>query len=272
MKGKLIVGVLALLVGGVTLGAGQPQVNAATTYKVVKTKTYNDVPFHAKDVKKTAYMWNTAHTKKLHNLKNYPKTTWYLSKSIKLQAGKKSGIYYQVINNTGKVSGIVWRSYLTKGNNPSDKLAKNAEVLSYGGGLAGIKSAREAATLQVDILALFPGTLLNTSLSTDARTDLNAGINSAAKYSKTDTNKKAVGIFSPFNWTTVSSKTSYTAQVTAELVKQGYTTTKRAGYKGWQIGIYATPHGYDSSTYKTWTSGYGSWGIYLVPTSDLLTK
>lgn len=69
MKGKLIVGVLALLVGGVALGAGQPQVNAATTYKVVKTKTYNDVPFHAKDVKKTAYMWNTAHTKKLHNLK-----------------------------------------------------------------------------------------------------------------------------------------------------------------------------------------------------------
>lgn len=272
MKGKVIVGVLALLVGGLALGSGQSQVQAATTYKVVKTKAYNDLAYHAKDTKKSAYMWNTTHTKKLHNLKNYPKTTWYLSKSIKLQAGKKSGIYYQVINNTGKVSGIVWRSYLTKGNNPSDKLAKNAEVLSYGGGLAGIKSAREAATLQVDILSLFPGTLLNTSLSADARTDLNAGVNKATKYSKTDSNKKAVGIFSPFNWTTVSSKTSYTAQVTAQLEKQGYTATKRASYKGWQIGIYATPHGYDSATYKTWTSGYGSWGVYLVPTDDILSN
>ncbi|MTV83166.1 hypothetical protein [Secundilactobacillus folii] len=239
----------------------------SAAWKVVKTKKYpTDPAFY---VKKTAsrYMWNSSHTKKLHNLKNYPKTTWYLSKSVELKLGKKAGIYYQVANNTGKVSGLVYRNYLTKGNNPKDVLANSSEVKSYGGGLAAIKSVREAATLQADILALFPGTILNRTYSAAARNDLNAGVNNSAKYSKTDRNAKAVGIFSPYNWISTTSKTNYTKLITSKLEAQGYTATKRSKYKGYQIGIYATPHGY-ASNYHKWVSGYGSFGIYLVPTSD----
>ncbi|WP_279404172.1 hypothetical protein [Secundilactobacillus kimchicus] len=50
-------------------------------------------------------------------------------------------------------------------------------------------------TLQVDILALFPGTILNDALSADAKTDLNAAPELGRKYSATNKNAKAIGIF-----------------------------------------------------------------------------
>lgn len=138
---------------------------------------------------------------------------------------------------------------------------------SYGSGLAGIKSVRESAKLQADILALFPGTILNASYSNDARNDLNAGVSKTAKYSKLNKSATAIGIFTPYNWISTSGKTDYTKLVSGALAAQGYTASKRAKYKGYQIGIYATPHGY-TSDYHNWPSGYGSFGIYLVPTTD----
>lgn len=268
MKKAIVALSVGVVLGGVGFAMGPVKSHAETVaWKVTKTKKYTSEPaYHAKTTG-TIYMWNSNHTKKLHNLKNYPKTTWYLSKSVKLQLGKKTGIYYDIANNTGKVRGLVYRSYLKKGDNPKDAFANSAEVKSYGGGMAAIKSVREAATLQADILALFPGTILNETYSAAARNDLNAGINNADGYSKTNQNAKAVGIFSPYNWTSTSSKTDYTKLITSALEAQGYTAAKRAKYKGYQIGIYATPHGY-ASDYHQWTSGYGSFGIYLVPTDD----
>lgn len=261
----LLMGIVLGIIG--VAGWQVPSAQAASV-KVLKKKAYSDLAMHAKTTK-TAYMWDLKHSKHIHNLKNYPKTTWYLSKSYKLRIGKTTGIYYRVKNNTGKIEGLVWRDYLTKGDNPNDALAKNPLVKSYGGGLAGIKSAREAAKLQVDILALFPGTILNDQYTTDARNDLNAGINRTNNYSATNKNKQAVGIFSSYNWTKTTSKTDFVKLVKAGLENQGYTTAKRNQFKGYQIGVYATPHGYDSN-YKNWLSGYGSWGIYLVPTQNAL--
>lgn len=268
---KLGIGIMAgLLVSSLGIMATTTTAQAATGYKWVKTKKYNNVAWHAKTAK-AGYMWNLKHTKKIHNIKNYPRTTWYLSESVKLQFGKKYGIYYLVKNNTGKVSGLVYRGYLTKGDNPKDKLANSEAVKSYGGGLAAIQSVRESAALQANILALFPGTILNNTYSAAARQDLNAGIDKANGYSKTNKNAKAIGIFSPYNWVQTTSKTNYTTLVTNALEAQGFTAAKRAKYKGYQIGIYATPHGYASS-YSHWLSGYGSFGIYLVPTSESAVK
>ncbi|KRK46955.1 hypothetical protein FC96_GL000846 [Secundilactobacillus kimchicus JCM 15530] len=259
---------LCLLVGGVaTWDGGSSAQAASTTWQWVKTKKYPDVAYHLKDATKSATMWDLKHNKKIHNLKNYPKTTWYLSQSVKLQMGKKSGIYYLVKNNTNKVAGLVYRDYLKKGVNPDDKLANDPAVKAYGGNLAGIKSFREEKTLQVDILALFPGTILNDALSADAKTDLNAAPELGRKYSATNKNAKAIGIFSPYNWIKTTAKTDYSKLVADALTAQGYTAAKRRNYKGYQIGIYATPHGYVTG-YKNWVSGYGSWGIYLVPTAD----
>lgn len=266
MKRVIMALTTGLILGGLGAAAIPTAVNAATTWKVVKTKNYSDEAYYVKTTK-NEYMWDLKHTKKIHNLKHYPRTTWYVYKRVKLQQGKKSGYYYQVTNNNGKIKGLVYRSYLTKGDNPDDAFAHSIIVKSYGGGLAGIKSVREGAKLQADILALFPGTILNTSYSNDARNDLNAGVSKTATYSKLNKNATAIGIFTPYNWTGTTSKTDYTKLATSVLNAQGYTASKRAKYKGYQIGIYATPHGY-TSDYHTWPSGYGSFGIYLVPTGD----
>ncbi|MFC6254153.1 hypothetical protein ACFP1H_06090 [Secundilactobacillus hailunensis] len=258
---------VGLVVGGVGLTTTLPAAGkTATAWKTVSTKTYNDVAYYSKK-SGNVYMWNTSHTKKIHNLKNYPRTTWYVYKRVKLQLGKKTGYYYKATNNNGQARGLIYRSYLTKGDNPKDAFAHSSIVKFYGSGLAGIKSVREAARLQADILALFPGAILNTSYSKDAQNDLNAGVSKTATYSKLNKNSAAVGIFTPYNWTSTSSKTDYTKLVSAALDAQGYTTSKRAKYKGYQIGIYATPHGY-TSNYHNWPSGYGSFGIYLIPTGD----
>lgn len=266
MKKIVMAAATGLVLSGLGVAAVPATAHAATAWKVVKTKSYSDVAYYAKTTS-NKWMWDLKHTKKIHNLKNYPRTTWYVYKRVKLQSGKKSGYYYQVINNTGKIKGLVYHGYLTKGDNPDDAFAHSAVVKSYGGGLAGIKSVREAAKLQADILALFPGTILNSSYSKDAQNDLNAGVSKTATYSKLNKNASATGIFTPYNWTSTSSKTDYTKLATNVLNAQGYTASKRAKYKGYQIGIYAAPHGY-TSDYHTWSSGYGSFGIYLVPTGD----
>ncbi|MTV82246.1 hypothetical protein [Secundilactobacillus folii] len=109
---SLTLGTLALGIGFTT-----QQVNASAAYRTVKTKSYASTTpaYHAKNATKSVYMWNSTLTKKLHNLKNYPKTTWYVQKSVKLTNGKKTGIFYYVKNKSNSASGYVWRSYLTKG-------------------------------------------------------------------------------------------------------------------------------------------------------------
>lgn len=114
---KKIIGavVVSLLAFGVNFAVKQAPIQAA--YRWNKVKYYNHIPFHVKS-NSTVYMWNWNHTKRLHNLKNYPRTTWYLSKSVKMSNGKKVGIYYQVTNGKKTVSGFVHRNYLTAGVNP----------------------------------------------------------------------------------------------------------------------------------------------------------
>lgn len=114
---KMIIKSLAL--GALTLGVGftTQQVIASASYRTVKTKSYASTTpaYHAKNATKSVYLWNSTLTKKQHNLKNYPKTTWYVQKSVKLTNGKKTGIFYYVKNKSNSASGYVWRNYLTKG-------------------------------------------------------------------------------------------------------------------------------------------------------------
>jgi hypothetical protein len=115
---KMIIRGLAL--GTLALGVGvtTQQVSASAAYRTVKTHSYAGTTpaYHAKSATKSVYMWNGTLTKKLHNLKNYPKTTWYVQKSVKLTNGKKTGIFYYVENASNSVRGYVWRGYLTKGS------------------------------------------------------------------------------------------------------------------------------------------------------------
>lgn len=117
MKAKKMLGTLGVIAG---IGFGfvtinQPTMAHASYYSWTKTKAYpTPVAFHQKSRGTTAYMWDAHHTRKLHNLKNYPRTTWYLSQSVKM----RGNIYYHVTSGNGKTTGYVWRGYLSKGVSP----------------------------------------------------------------------------------------------------------------------------------------------------------
>lgn len=121
MKKKLVLLASALTslgIWGITTQAKPAQ--ASARYYWVKSINRNNLPYHAAS-QRSAYIYNATHTQKLHNLKNYPRTTWYVSKSILMRSsytGKK-GVYYYVTNGSETASGIVWRGYLTSGTNPN---------------------------------------------------------------------------------------------------------------------------------------------------------
>ncbi|EHL98765.1 hypothetical protein HMPREF9103_01320 [Lentilactobacillus parafarraginis F0439] len=93
---------------------------ASARYSWVKSINRNNLPYHAAS-QRSAYIYNPTHTQKLHNLKNYPRTTWYVSKSILMRSSytSKKGVYYYVTNGAKTISGILWRGYLINGANPN---------------------------------------------------------------------------------------------------------------------------------------------------------
>ncbi len=123
----LITLIFGSLVAGLGVTSRPINLQAKSTYQLIKSKDYTSVysdkkhgvrlPFHAKS-KKTAYMWNATHTKKLHNLKNYQATTWFLAKSVVLKHHNQKRVYYYVKNTTNAIGGYVLRSDLAKGYSP----------------------------------------------------------------------------------------------------------------------------------------------------------
>lgn len=126
---------IALTLGGLTscLGfiANQQPADAAA-WQVIKTKDYThsrsalSTPYYV-NKKGNVYMWNLHHTKRLHNLKNYPRTNFMLRQSVVLKHGSKYSMFYRVISS-GKANGYVYRGYLTKGWNPARSLNNSAEL------------------------------------------------------------------------------------------------------------------------------------------------
>lgn len=114
MKKKSMKIVLALVIVFSVGSLGQ-KAYAKTSYKWLKISSYSPRAYHAKQSGQKAYIWNWNHTKVLHNMKNYPRTTWYAKSSITVQHGKKKAIYYQVISGNKKSVGYVWQGYLIKG-------------------------------------------------------------------------------------------------------------------------------------------------------------
>ncbi|GAA3198396.1 hypothetical protein [Lentilactobacillus kefiri] len=86
------------------------------------------VAYHAKS-RSAVYLWNATHTKRLHNLKNYPNTTWYVKNSVVMQRGNKRHVYYEVFNYGNNSDGFIWRGYLTKGVNPSQRALASKSVI-----------------------------------------------------------------------------------------------------------------------------------------------
>lgn len=167
MKKAIITGVA---LGAFVLSTGllTQTANASAAYRTIKTKSYAGTTpaYHAKNLTKTTYMWNSTLTKKLHNLKNYHRTTWYLQKSVKLSNGKKTGIFYYLKNNSNTASGYVWRGYLSKGiNNNTDSNPTNTAA-----------TIANDTKLQAQMRSLFPGTKHATALDQLAHDDISDNV------------------------------------------------------------------------------------------------
>ncbi|MDH5107080.1 hypothetical protein OQI89_14695 [Lentilactobacillus diolivorans] len=119
MKKRIVLAATGLMAAGF-LGAITVTYPAhAAYYRWTQTKLYSpSVPYHAK-YSGTIYLWNAHHTRVVHNLKHYPRTTWYKTEAVKMTSGYKSRIYYKVLSGNQKHAGYIWRGYLTPGVNPN---------------------------------------------------------------------------------------------------------------------------------------------------------
>lgn len=59
-------------------------------------------------------MWNASYNKKLHNLKNYPRTNLYSTKRVTIKTHNYFGSYYYV-HSANKIKGYVWHGQLIQG-------------------------------------------------------------------------------------------------------------------------------------------------------------
>jgi hypothetical protein len=136
-----------------TLGVGVISVgsavltHASVRYYTVKTINRDNLPYHA-TIQRSAYVYNVSHTRKLHNLKNYPNTTWYVSKSLLMRSSYtgKRAVYYCVTSGNGRASGIVWRGYLTAGVNSGTSTTPNAGSSSTNDSSTDTGSSSNAST------------------------------------------------------------------------------------------------------------------------------
>ncbi|MCV3741247.1 D-alanyl-D-alanine carboxypeptidase [Lentilactobacillus hilgardii] len=136
-----------------TLGVGVISVgsavltHASVRYYTVKTINRDNLPYHA-TTQRSAYVYNVNHTRKLHNLKNYPNTTWYVSKSLLMRSSYtgKRAVYYYVTSGNGRASGIVWRGYLTAGVNSGTSTTPNTGSSSASDGSTDTGSSSSTST------------------------------------------------------------------------------------------------------------------------------
>lgn len=87
----------------------------AAGYQIVSNQAASRIePLHNANPQ-SHYMWNLSHTVKLHNLKNFPNTTWTLKRVAILSHNGKKAVYFNVTDRTGQFNGWVWHGFLEFG-------------------------------------------------------------------------------------------------------------------------------------------------------------
>lgn len=96
---KLITALMASVLMLLVLSISSQMPVMADSYQTVSTTKVASTAYHR--ASSAGALYNLAHTKKLHLLKNYPYTTWYVTQQLVLKHDNKSAIYYQVNNASG---------------------------------------------------------------------------------------------------------------------------------------------------------------------------
>jgi hypothetical protein len=146
-KSLLLTTLITALGVGVISVSSSGLTHASVRYYTVKTINRANLPYHA-TTQRSAYVYNVSHTRKLHDLKNYPNTTWYVSKSLLMRSSYtgKRAVYYYVTSGNGRASGIVWRGYLTAGVNSGTSTTPNAGSSSSNDSSANTGSSSNTST------------------------------------------------------------------------------------------------------------------------------
>lgn len=262
MKKSIITGVaLGAFALSAGIGMSIATTASASSYTITKTKSYDTRSFyHAKNSKANVYLWNKTHTKKLHNLKNYPNTSWVVSSSVVMRHNGKNALYFSVTASSPNklyakpVTGYVWHSYLSKGYNrhyslwnnlPTAGFTSDSDYLTYIN-----QSPSQSLTKQV--LQLFPNSKLSLKLSgyVNDRSIAENGFITSASFTDYFTNalipKTTNQAFYHYSQDNQSENTRL-ATIKKALETEGYTAAKRASMSDYQIGIY-----YQNQILKSW--------------------
>ncbi|GEO74245.1 D-alanyl-D-alanine carboxypeptidase [Levilactobacillus namurensis DSM 19117] len=159
--------VATLMLLGVVAGIGLTTGTTASAKKITSytwnygnTKNYkwsapkdDAAPLYYTNTKKNGYIWNKKFTKKLHNIKNYQYTSWYVHKSFK-RHGK---VYYKVTGN--KVSGYVWHGYV------APAIAKDISTFKSDSSYIKYLKTDKSQKLSRALLKYFPGAKVSLDVS-----------------------------------------------------------------------------------------------------------
>lgn len=125
---------IALLVGLILASASclfaTTNAHAATRYTVTdQSNLWRPAYYHNRDTK-SHYLWNQQHTRKLHNTKYFPHTTWVAQKTMLLTHGTHVARYYYVVSKNKRTAGWVWHGFLASGTYRYEKLTTDGLKLS----------------------------------------------------------------------------------------------------------------------------------------------
>ncbi|GEO67431.1 hypothetical protein [Levilactobacillus spicheri] len=260
----------ALMLLGAVAGIGFTAGTTTASAKTVKSYPWNygktskyawsapkddAAPLYYTNTKKNGYIWNKSFTKKLHNIKNYQYTSWYVKKSFK----RNGKVYYKVTGN--KVSGYVWHGYVAPAI--SKKLSSFKNDSSYIKYLNSDKSQK----LSRAILKYFPNAKISLDLSRRGAGQFvgntvmtMTGYNDVINLTALSHKQRATSftytenIYNILENPVVKTNAAKAKSVNAVLVKNGYTQKKISALinDGYKLGIYMN----DGTGISSAKSGY----------------
>lgn len=127
MLKKIVTITAAALLGGLIL----PATAQASRYTMADHITFHTgaMYYHNKNRQSHA-IWNWTHSRKLHNLKNYPHTTWVVKQTALFIHGTHRARYYYVVSKNRRTAGWVWHGFLQSGTYRRQQLTTDGLTLS----------------------------------------------------------------------------------------------------------------------------------------------
>lgn len=263
---------LKILLGLVVAAAGMTAFSTTEAHASKMSSQYSfsaekagegSVPYMVKSNVKSGYIWNYSHTKKIHNIKNYANSNWWVNSASIKKYGKKSAVYYRIRSNSGNVKGLIWSGYLTR------LLAKAPSDFNTQSSFETYMQTARSQRLARQVMKLFPNTKLSLDLS---QTTQNVNANHPLKTEKY-TDITNIGELKPTGSTdklsSISEKVGDDSAggaiaprakyIESVLNDNGFTQKKRNTMSNYYLGIYMPDYAQVMSDFPknfTFTSPY----------------